>query len=83
MSASRYPCLECAEPFDSVEERLAHWREFGHGPEQVQLDAVDRARYGVMGDDAPAPESAYGGVVDRTLTTRRRIRMRLIQGGRL
>lgn len=77
MSASRYPCFECAEPFDDVDERDVHQRVTGHGHAQVQLDAIDRARYSLMGDDAPPPESAYHDAPDP-----HRRRWRLIPGGR-
>lgn len=55
MIIARYPCQECGQPFDSREEQKRHWQDFGHGPNQVQADAVDRARWGVMGDEAPDP----------------------------
>lgn len=77
MSASRFPCHECAEPFDTREEQQEHWELEGHGPDQVQLDAVDRARYSIMGDDAPPPESAY-----HANTVHQRHRLRVITGGR-
>lgn len=98
MTASRFPCFECAAPFDDVEARDLHQRTEGHGFAQVQLDAIDRARWSIMGDDAPPPESAYGGTikdladatedpgVDRWVTNShallRRRRLRVIQGGR-
>lgn len=55
MTIARYPCQECGQPFDSREDQKRHWQDFGHGPNQVQADAVDRARWGVMGDEAPDP----------------------------
>lgn len=98
MTASRFPCFECAEPFDDEGERDAHQRAEGHGFAQVQLDAIDRARWGVMGDDAPPPESAYHPAVDdfgnqylepgRDIkitmqhTVTSRRRLRVIQGGK-
>lgn len=77
MSASRFPCLECAEPFDSREDRQIHWEMEGHGPDQVRLDALDKARWSIMGDAAPDPELAY----HQNAVTQRH-RMRLIRGGR-
>lgn len=77
MSASRFPCLECAEPFDTKEEQREHWEIEGHGPEQLALDSVDKARYSVMGDDAPPPVSAY-----HQNTVSQRHRLRVIRGGR-
>lgn len=77
MTYSRYPCFECAEPFDTIEEREVHHESEGHGQAQVALDAVDRARYSIMGEDAPTPESAYH---QNTVSQRRRLRV--IQGGR-
>lgn len=86
MAVSRFPCFECGEPFDDVAERQRHYVALGHGFEQVQKDALDRARWGVMGDAAPPPESAYAVDGDQAKATMRhtvaRRRLRVIPGGR-
>lgn len=77
---ARFPCLECGSPHETRSALEDHWRFEGHGPRQVALDAVDRARYSVMGDDAPEPESAYHSLATATVQRRR---LRIITGGRL
>lgn len=67
MAIARFPCFECGEPFDDVAQRAVHYLTFGHGFEQVQADALDRARWGVMGDDAPAPTNVYETMVQAHL----------------
>lgn len=63
--ATPYVCLECGLRFaqrsgaapTSLE---AHWRATGHGPRQVHEDAIDRARFSLLGDAAPPPTDVYG-----------------------
>lgn len=83
MAISRFPCFECGAPFDEELPRDVHQREYGHGFAQVQLDAIDRARWGVMGDDAPPPESAYSGVKATVGRRRRATALRVIRGGKI
>jgi hypothetical protein len=51
-------CLECGERFSTRPELVVHWTAQGHGPSQVAADAIDRARFSVLGDDAPPPVRA-------------------------
>lgn len=53
-------CLECGEMFEGMAALRLHWRSYGHGPKQAQLDAIDRARFSIMGEAAPEPEKADG-----------------------
>lgn len=55
-----YVCLECGATAALRWVLEAHWHATGHGPRQRQADAIDRARYGLLGDDAPPPEDVYG-----------------------
>ena len=64
--AKPFVCFECGARFalragvgadGSLE---GHWRTAGHGPRQVQEDAIDRARFSLLGDDAPPPTDIHG-----------------------
>jgi hypothetical protein len=63
-----YACVECGQRFAILSPRppflrsslKAHWQASGHGPRQVQADAIDRARFSLLGDEAPPPEDVYG-----------------------
>lgn len=56
-----YVCVECGETFTerrgvgSLEE---HWSLWGHGPEGVQADAIDRARWVHTGEPVPDHDPA-------------------------
>ena len=51
-------CIECGIRFSARRNLEQHWHDHGHGPRQVQLDAIDRARISVLGDAAPDPQRA-------------------------
>lgn len=50
-----FVCLECGTPWADRPTLEQHWRASGHGPRQVQADAIDRARFSLLGDAAPPP----------------------------
>jgi hypothetical protein len=50
-----FACIECGASFDTRLGLERHWAATGDGPRQQQADAIDRARWSVMGDAAPTP----------------------------
>jgi hypothetical protein len=57
----RYVCVECGESYPLRAELREHFREEGHGPRQTQADALDRARWSVMGEAVPPPRRVDDG----------------------